>query len=138
MARAKYTITDDDEFYAKNWIFNKLDSGFFPYDFEDISNSISANIKAKNNYRDNATKSVESLNHWCETHLNSAQWKQLKNAVRAARLRRERQRNYDKAVRRIDISNRARHMLQELSKHHGVTYSELIEKYLEKDYMNLD
>ncbi len=75
MARAKYTITDDDEFYAKNWIFNKLDSGFFPYDFEDISNSISANIKAKNNYRDNATKSVESLNHWCETHLNSAQWK---------------------------------------------------------------
>lgn len=138
MARAKYKITtDQDTWSAMDWLANKLDSGFFPYDAMQDDESFVKNIRAQEAFKE-TDKSPESVNTWCETHMNSEQWKQLKNAIRAARLRRERKRNYDKAVRRIDISNRALHMLQTLSKHHGVTYSELIEKYLEKDYMNLD
>ena len=136
MARAKYQITtDQDTWSAMDWLANKLDSGFFPYDDMIDDEAFIKNIRAQEAFKE-TDKSPESVNTWCETYMNSEQWKQLKNAIRAARLRRERKRNYDKAVRRIDISNRALHMLQTLSKRHGVTYSELIEKYLEKDYMN--
>ena len=137
MAKAKFKIENkQDHWAARSWIKGKLEGFSFPVS-DSIENSTSKNMEAEkdfNQMNDNA----EQLNQWCETYLDSKQWTKLKNAIRAARMRLDRKKNYDKSIKRIDITNQARYMLKELSKHHGVTYSGVIEMYLKKPFMDLD
>lgn len=136
MARAQFKIeTKQDGWIARDWVKSKLEGFYFPY-HDDVDDYTMKNYKAKESFQE-MDKEPEEINTWCETHLNKDQWKKLKGAIRAGRLRQSRKSDYDKSIKRIDISNHARYMLQELSKHHGVTYSEVIEKYLEKAFYAL-
>lgn len=136
MAREKFKIENKpDAWIARNWIRSKLAGFYFPYT-DDVNDYSTKNYKAEESFNTMDSK-PEEINTWCEAHLNKDQWKKLKGAIRAGRLRISRKSNYNKVIKRIDISPRARYMLQDLSKHHGVTYSEIIEKYLDKPFMDL-
>ena len=74
---------------------------------------------------------ADSIEEW----LSSAQWTQLKNAVRAAR-RRQADLSRD-PTKHVTLPHRAWLMLHELAERDEVTLSELIEKKLEKAWMRL-
>lgn len=136
MAREKFSIkTKPDARLAKAWLEKKLADFYFPFSSKE-TNAINKNSVAKRTYEQIDDKPV-SLNEWCEAYLNNDQWILLKGSIRAGRLRKERKKNSEKNIKRIDVSPRARYLLKELSKHYGVTYSELIEKHLEAPYMDV-
>jgi hypothetical protein len=128
MARERYTITDGDLGFAVSYLSRKLQSDYW------LSDDVSRETKAQRAYRA-AKRDAVTLTAWGEEWLSSAQWTQLKNAVRAARRRQaDLSRNPPKHV---TLSHRAWLILHELAERDGVTLSELIEKRLEKAWMKL-
>ena len=128
MAKSKYTITQQDVAAATTYLSRKLDDGYW------LSEELSQNTKAEREHK-NTKRDPVTLNAWCEKWLDSAQWTQLKNAIRAAR-RREADLKRD-PPKHITVSHQAWVILRDLSKSDGVTYSEFIETRLEKEWMKL-
>ncbi|MES9904732.1 MAG: hypothetical protein ABW168_18905 [Sedimenticola sp.] len=127
MAMAKYKISDEDRYAANRWLEKKVAKyGWISKDFktEDKAKQVLSSHSVYN--------SAEQLNAWCETYLDSAQWRQLKNAVRAAR-----KRNSDAFTERkksIDLTHAAWFRLSVIAKCDGVTLSEVIVKHLDKEF----
>jgi macrodomain Ter protein organizer (MatP/YcbG family) len=128
MARSRYTITQEDLGFAVSYLSRKLQSDYWP------SDDVSRETKAERAHQ-KAKRDVVTLTAWGEEWLSSAQWTQLKNAVRAAR-RRQADLSRD-PPKHVTLSHRAWLMLHELAERDTITLSELIEKKLEKAWMKL-
>ena len=128
MARERYTITDEDLGFAVSYLSRKLKDGYW------LSDDVSRETKAERAY-EKAKRDGVTLTEWCEEWLSSAQWTQLKNAVRAAR-RRQADLSRD-PPKHVTLSHRAWLILHELAERDAVTLSELIEKKLEKAWVKL-
>jgi macrodomain Ter protein organizer (MatP/YcbG family) len=113
---------------ASSYISRKLQSGYWP------SEDVSIETKAERAYRKDKRDPI-TLTKWCEKWLTTAQWTQLKNAIRAAR-RRQADLTRD-PPKHVTLSHRAWLILHELAERDGVTLSELIENKLEKAWMKL-
>lgn len=128
MARSKFTITRQDKAAALAYISAKLRDPYWP------SEDTSRQMKAARKYHP-AKGELVTLNAWCEKWLDSAQWTQLKNAIRAARKRTaDLKRDPPKSV---TLSHRAWQILSELARHDGLTLSALIEDRLGKEWNNM-
>ena len=128
MARSRFTITRQDKTAALAYISNKLRDPYWP------SENTARQIKAERKY-ETAKRELVTLNEWCEKWLDSAQWTQLKNAIRAARKRTaDMQRDPPKSV---TLSHKAWQIISDLAKHDGVTLSTLIEDRLGKAWDKL-
>jgi macrodomain Ter protein organizer (MatP/YcbG family) len=123
MAREKYKITKDDSATAFKWIENKLAkyNGFPSGDFE-------VRFEAGEKFPKIKITDFEELNTWCEKWMNSKEWKQLKNTLRAARKRR--MTKLDDRKKSVDLTAKAHFMLSQIAKRDGLTLSETIVKYL--------
>ncbi|MDG9670572.1 hypothetical protein ONV78_22725 [Hahella sp. CR1] len=130
--RKKYDIQALDYEYAKRWIDNKFRDAAFP-----------GGAEASPDRRRRAAKALTraashgSLNAWCEKWMTSPEWNSMKNAIRAARLRREKQRGTAVPTRGVDLNVMAHQIVSALAKAEGVTISELIEMKLKKDFQKL-
>jgi macrodomain Ter protein organizer (MatP/YcbG family) len=128
MARSRFIITRQDKAAALAYISNKLRDPYWP------SENTGRQIKAARKYK-TAKRELVTLNEWCETWLDSAQWTQLKNAIRAARKRAaDLQRDPPKHV---TLSHKAWQILSDLARRDGVTLSTLIEDRLGKAWDKL-
>jgi macrodomain Ter protein organizer (MatP/YcbG family) len=125
MARSRFIITRQDKTAAVAYISNKLRDLYWP------SKDTTRQLQAERKYKD-AKRELVTLNEWCEKWLDSAQWTQLKNAIRAARKRTaDMQRDPPKSV---TLSRKAWLIISDLSKRDGVTLSALIEDRLGKEW----
>ena len=123
MARKKFLITKPDEAAALAYIGNKLRDPYWP------AEDTALQVKAERRYK-TAKRDLVRLNAWCEAYLDSGQWTQLKNAIRAARKRKaDLSRDPPKSV---TLSHKAWLILSGLAKREGVTLSQVIEARLEK------
>ena len=128
MARSRFTITRQDKTAALAYITNKLRDPYWP------SEDTSRQLKAERKYKDEKRELV-TLNEWCEKWLDSRQWTQLKNAIRAARKRTaDMKRDPPKSV---TLSRKAWRIISDLAKRDGVTLSALIEDRLGKEWDKL-
>jgi macrodomain Ter protein organizer (MatP/YcbG family) len=128
MARSRYTITEPDMPAALVYIRSKLRDPYWP------SEDTTAQSKAERGFR-TAKRDPVTFNRWCEKNLNTAQWSQLKNAIRAARKRTaDLSRDPPKTV---TLSHKAWRIISDLAKRDGVTLSALIEDRLGKEWSNL-
>jgi len=129
MARNPYVITVKDRSAGENYISRKLHE-------ETLFDNDEYYPSARRSFS-KARADAEKLNRWCENHLNSEQWIQLKNAIRAARKRKNDQTGTNQPPATITISRDAWTVLSDLSKHHGLTLSEFIIKKHEKAWLKL-
>jgi macrodomain Ter protein organizer (MatP/YcbG family) len=128
MAKSRYVITKGDSAFAVSYLSRKLQGGYWPSEYTSME------AKAEREYR-SAMRDPVTLTSWCEKWLSSAQWIQLKNAIRAAR-RREADLALD-PPKHVTLSHRAWLMLHDLAERDGVTLSAFIERRLEKEWMKL-
>ena len=125
MARSRFTITRQDQTAALAYISNKLRDPYWP------SEDTTRQLKAERKYKE-AKRELVTLNEWCEKWLDSAQWTQLKNAIRAARKRTaDLSRDPPKSV---TLSRQAWRIISDLATRDGVTLSALIEDRLGKEW----
>jgi len=125
MARSRFTITRQDKTAALAYISNKIRDPYWP------SEDTTRQLKAERKYKD-AKRELVTLNEWCEKWLDSAQWTQLKNAIRAARKRTaDLSRDPPKSV---TLSRQAWRIISDLATRDGVTLSTLIEDRLGKEW----
>jgi macrodomain Ter protein organizer (MatP/YcbG family) len=128
MARSRYTITEPDMAAALAYIGSKLRDPWWP------SENTTAQVKAERGFIA-AKRGPVTLNEWCEKHITTAQWFQLKNAIRAARKQTaDLSRNPPKS---ITLSHKAWRIISDLAKRDGVTLSALIEDRLGKEWGKL-
>jgi macrodomain Ter protein organizer (MatP/YcbG family) len=128
MARSRFTITQQDTAAALAYISNKLRDPYWP------SEDTTRQLKAEREY-ETAKREPVTINEWCEKWLNSAQWTQLKNAIRAARKRTaDLSRNPPKS---ITLSHTAWQIISDLARRDEVTLSALIENRLGREWGNL-
>ncbi len=117
MARPRYRITASDLAYAWRWIESKLaNPGWL---------GETRSLKASEAFEHLAPHDSEALNEWCETWLDSRQWRQMKNAIRAARMRERRNDLVNVTLSRYAVS-----ILEFWARRDGCTYSEVIERRL--------
>ena len=117
MARPRYTISGSDRSFAWRWIDKKLSNPLWLGETRTYA--------AYQNFSQINENDVDSLNRWCETWLGSSEWTQLKNAVRAARKRRD-----GNGVKNVTLSRYAWSILDFWARRDGCTFSEVIEKRL--------
>ncbi len=131
MARPKYILQKSDGLTAWAWINGKIRSYSLGF-----SANTARSVEAKQALE--ATKSGrhhKKLNTWAETYLTTEEWVQLKNTLRARRKRAK-----DRPTRAIVTANltRSAHViLRELSKHYQVTQSEIIVRFLDKEFTKI-
>lgn len=126
MKNKKFVVNPDDFNYVHGYLlrcFNSL-GWLGPNNF-----SASMEIKDLNDH-------VE-LTKWCVKYLDHAQWKRLKNSLRA-----NRKRSSDKAKKiepnvNITISKKAWLILRDLSKSKKLNYSEFIIEHHKQDWVDL-
>ena len=116
MARQKYIITASDHWFARRWIEKKLANPLWLGEQQ--------TFRAAEDFEQLDERS-ESLNAWCELWLGSGEWKQMKNAIRAARLRAR-----EHETKSVTLSRNAWAILDFWAEKEGCTLSEVIEKRL--------
>lgn len=116
MARPKYLITPADSSYARRWVEGRL-----------ANPAWLGSDRSWESHQDlsERTETAAELNAWCEHWLDSAQWTQLKNAVRAAR---KRARMNDTVS--VTLSRNAWGILSYWAEREYTTLSEVIERHL--------
>ena len=135
MPRTKYRISAGDAHSASVWIERKFGKWprIWPHENWD------KNVEAEEEFRGFLGSRLDRdawakfLNDWCERHLDSRQWNQLKNAVRAARKREAERRSLD-GRRRVDLRDHAHSMLRTIARRHQMTLSDVIERFLREEY----
>jgi len=133
MARAKYTINEDDYLTAYLFLEKKVKDRhrfdgvkpdenetkhivFLTEEFQEITLYYNP---------ENETR----LNTWCEKWLSSADWTRLKITIRAKRKRIKDKMNACSSVS-INLSREAHSILSICAKREGATLSQVIEKYV--------
>lgn len=131
MSRPAYRITEEDRYFAKQWIYAKReDTGFLwsqGAGAQGMENRINA-LGALEETED----APEALNAWCERWMNDKEWRQMKDAIRAARRRWRLQTSAEKPVG-VVLSREAHSILERIAKRDRVTLSRVVEKYLVKE-----
>lgn len=133
MARPRYTLTKDDGFTAWKWIDTKLRT---------LTLDVSQTTKVSNAARKslNATrfgKNIKALNLWAETYMSSKEWVQLKNVLRAHKKRNKDKLHTNRGSVSTNLTRGAHVILRELAIHYKVTQSEIIVKYLDKEFLKI-
>ena len=122
----RYKIIDKDAIPAHKWIQGQISNspGYFP------TNSIEAmgdNSKAHDTFFKLKANDASGINTWCEVHLDKAQWKKLKNSIRAYRLKLKRIDNLTLDVKRIAIKVPVYDRLKALADNRNEGLSETVE-----------
>jgi macrodomain Ter protein organizer (MatP/YcbG family) len=130
MAKPKYKITNNDYDTAERWMERKASALSLGNENRELSRQAMKDfeIQIKSSGR------LEALNAWAEKYLSTEEWVKMKNAIRAQRKRQSDQRSFQRKIS-IDISVTASCILREISKRDNVTLSQVIEKYLEPEFM---
>jgi len=116
MARQVYTINNYDHWYARRWIEKKLDNPAW------LANNRTYPARQALKYvKDDAL----SLNDWCQNWLKKEQWKQMKNAIRAAR-----KRSHGVETKTVTLTHAAWFILDYHAQQNQCTLSEVIERKL--------
>ncbi len=121
MARQRYKITDSDRWFAHRWVEKKLKSPVWLGEYRTYKASRAFELLNESGIHD----PTESLNRWCETWLQSREWTQLKNAIRASRRRANMP-----GTKTVTLSHNAWVHLNRLATQEGCTLSEVIERHL--------
>jgi macrodomain Ter protein organizer (MatP/YcbG family) len=132
MSKAKFKIDDKQKSYwARSWIHNQFNNYAhkFPYDDWELVK------ESKNEFLAIKANSFKQLNTWCEKHLKSEDWKKLKGSIRANRLRAKRGMGEKERIVRVDLTENAHIILSSMADSYGVTLSEVIVRYMEKDWL---
>ncbi len=116
MARPKYQITPADCSFARRWVEGKQANPAW------LGNE---QAYAAHQNLVEREETASELNAWCEQWLNSQQWTQLKNAIRAGR----RRTRVDDDVS-VTLSRNAWQILSFWAEQDGCTLSGLIERRL--------
>ncbi len=117
MARPKYRITSADLAFAWRWIEKKLaDPAWL---------GAARSHAAWQDFQRIDAHDAEAMNRWCEIWLDSAQWTQMKNAIRASRMRARRD-----DLKTVTLSRYAWSILEFWARRDGCTISEVIERRL--------
>lgn len=130
MAKPKYKITKDDYYTAEGWMERKASA----LSLENENPELSRRAMKEFENRTTGIGCQEALNAWAEKYLSTEEWVKMKNAIRAQRKRQSDRRSSQRKVS-IDISVTASCILREISKRDNVTLSQVIEKYLEPEFM---
>ncbi len=121
MSRQRYTITESDRWFAQRWIEKKLENPAWLGEHRTFKASRAFDVACESRIHD----PTEALNRWCETWLQSREWGQLKNAIRASRRRANRP-----GVKTVTLSHNAWSLLNYMATKEGCTLSEVIERHL--------
>jgi len=116
MGRPKYIITPPDGSFARRWVEAKL-----------ANPAWLGSERSYVAYQDLSARceTAAELNAWCEQWLDASHWRQLKNAVRAAR---KRARGDDTIS--VTLSRKAWGILSYWAERDGGTLSSVIEQRL--------
>lgn len=126
MARPRYTVTAADVVHAGTYLANRLRNQDVRFG-DDVSYRAAEQEFTEAAAVPRKEKRAVQVNAWCEKYLSSAEWATLKLAIRKRRERRVRT-----DLKTVTISARAFDLLSKTSTRDGVTYSEVLEKYLLK------
>lgn len=121
MARQRYRITESDRWFAHRWIEKKLENPAWLGEYRTFKASRAFDLLNESRIHD----PTESLNRWCESWLQSAEWTQLKNAIRASRRRATKP-----GTKTVTLSHNAWSLLNYEATKHNCTLSEIIEQHL--------
>lgn len=121
MARQRYRMQASDRWFAHRWIEKKLENPVWLGEHRTFKASRAFEFLTENRIHD----PTESLNRWCETWLHSAEWEQLKNAIRASRRRAN-----QPGTKTVTLSRNAWSLLDYVATREGCTLSEVIERHL--------
>ena len=128
----RYKIIDKDAMPAHRWINNQINkhAGYFPIN---SINTMGDNSKAHDTFSKLKPNDANDINTWCEEHLNKAQWKKLKNSIRAYRLKLKREDDLTLDVKRIAIKVPVYEKLKALADVRNEGLSETVEWLLSYD-----
>ena len=121
MARQRYRITASDRWFAHRWIEKKLENPSWLGDYRTFKATRAFQLLNESKTQD----PTESLNRWCESWLQSVEWTQLKNAIRASR-----RRAGNPGTKTVTLSHNAWSILNYVAEKEGCTLSEAIERYI--------
>lgn len=126
----RYKITDKDVLPAHRWIQGQIikQGGYFPVNSIDVMGN---NSKAHDTFSKLKPTDASGINSWCEKHLEKAQWKKLKNSIRAYRLKLKRADDLTLDVKRIAIKVPVYERLKALSDERNEGLSEALEWLLD-------
>jgi len=120
MARKRYRITPSDRWFAQRWIEKKLENPAWLGDYRTYKASRAFDVLSESK----ASDPTESLNRWCESWLQSREWTQLKNAIRASRRRATKP-----GTKTVTLSHNAWVLLNYEATRQHCTLSEIIEHH---------
>lgn len=121
MARKRYRITTSDRWFAHRWIEKKLENPSWLGEYRTYKASRAFQLLNESR----APDTTESLNRWCEAWLQSQEWTQLKNAVRASR-----RRAGNPETKTVTLSHNAWALLNYIAVQEQCTLSEAIERHM--------
>ncbi len=118
-------ITKADQFYATQWLHVMLNKDNW------LSDQIDQAVQAREEFKKICLANTpDKLNDFCKTWLSDAQWVELDKTVAAARQRRERAKEQDEHHAGVDLTHRAKFILERLGKQYDCSISEVIEQHL--------
>ncbi|MES0372028.1 MAG: hypothetical protein ABUK11_07085 [Mariprofundaceae bacterium] len=127
MARKRYQITESDRWFAYRWIEKKIDNPAWLGEYRTFKASRAFELLNESMIHD----PTESLNRWCESWLQSKEWEQLKNAIRASRRRANKP-----GTKTVTLSRNAWSLLNYIAIKDSCTLSEVIERHLNNISIN--
>jgi len=116
MARQRYHITSSDHWFARRWIEGKISDPVWLGEQQTYP-AVQA-FEALD-------QRVENLNDWCEHWLGSREWTQMKNAIRASRMRAR-----EHETKSVTLSRNAWGILDYWAEKDACTLSQVIENRL--------
>lgn len=119
MARAKYVVTNDDLFFIRDYIVEKLsrlDKGWMLRD---------DSIKIYDYWESINKNEPNEVTLFLEKFLNSQDFNKLKTAIRA-----KRKRSSGERPATVCLDRYAHSLLSDRAKHENVTLSEIIKRYV--------
>jgi len=121
MARQRYSITESDRWFAHRWIEKKLENPTWLGENRTFKATRAFDLLNESKIKN----PTENLNRWCESWLQSGEWIQLKNAIRASRRRAN-----SPGTKTVTLSHNAWAQLNYVASRDGCTLSEVIERHL--------
>ncbi len=122
---ASNRITTADQFYVTQWLHVMLNKDDW------LSEQIDKVVEARDEFKKICLASKpEKLNAFCEKWLSPEKWGELEQAIVAARKRRERFEESDEHHVNLELTHRAKFILERLAKQYDCSMSEVIEQHL--------
>ena len=118
-------ITKADQFYATQWLHVMLNKDDW------LSEQIDEVLKARDEFKKICLASKpDKLNAFCEKWLSPAKWEELDQAIAAAHKRREKFAESDEHHVSLELTHRAKFILERLAKQYNCSLSDVIEQHL--------